>query len=78
MITTTDTAERSEHAAAFQPSHAGSRPVPKRAPGWDFGPERRIGDGHGLARAVAGFGIVIAAVAAVAWFNASHFGGGGR
>ena len=78
MITTTDTANGSERAAAFHPSHAASRPVPMRAPSWDTGPERRIGDGHGLARAVTGFGIAIAAVAAVAWLNARHLGGSNR
>lgn len=52
-----ETQEYGDRPRAFDPARARDLPAPRQAPGWDVGPERRIGDGRTLARGLAWFSI---------------------
>ena len=51
---------------AFEPEQAASLSLPGEKPGWDLGPERRLGDRRSIARmlGVVGLGLGVLALAA--------------
>lgn len=53
-------------ARAFEPGLADSLSLPRRMPGWDVGPERRIDDGRTLARVLGWAGIGLGALEVLA------------